>query len=128
VAELLRGTLAAGNTGMALPALAPLGIRGAISEPLVYQAEELQIVVDREEAASGQPDLYDLLILITGQINPIQTIQLTQGDTILAELEVDSLGNAVLSDVANGEYILRIRDTEREVVIQGIILGGSSKP
>jgi hypothetical protein len=123
IAQFVRGTLGAGNLGTALPALAPLGIRGAISEPLVYQAEEQQIVIDLEEAASGQPELRDMLILLTGQTLQIATIQLYQDETLLAETSVDQAGNALLTDIASGEYTMRIQSTQQEILIPALRIG-----
>jgi hypothetical protein len=109
-------TLIGGAPSRALGAfpLAPAldGVRGgAPTEPLVYQADEIQIILEIEPD-DDRPDHKTILGLVMGLdrspggAKSDFTVQLRQGPGQVASTVVDELGNFVFSDVIPGEYEL----------------------
>lgn len=107
VATLLRG-------GSPMPApsslsLAPLGVRGELNEPLIYQADTIQIVWDITPTPAA-PTTRDLLGLITGPATVGMEVVVQQGASIAAQGVVDEIGNVVLSGLQPGTYQINLRN------------------
>lgn len=119
VAQLIRGSAAGGP---ALPLLAPIGMRGSMGAPLVYQAEHLQLTLMVEDAASGSPALRDLVGLVTGGPGRVTQAQLLQGDALVAEQAIDPGGNLILGEIAPGKYRLLLSGPELEVLIPELLV------
>jgi len=107
------------------PALAPAfaGVRGAEPEPLIYQAEEVQVMLEIQEDAD-RPDHRTLLGLVIG----LDTLQgfaahLWAAEQLLATAPVDELGNFVLSNLIRGRYELMLSGPKTGIHIQDLEIG-----
>jgi anti-sigma factor RsiW len=107
------------------PALAPAyaGLRGGEQEPLVYQAEEIQVMLDIQEDAD-RPDRRSLLGLVVGLGAP-QGFQahLWASEQLLATAPVDELGSFVLSNLMRGRYELMLSGPKTGIHIQDLDIG-----
>jgi hypothetical protein len=122
IAELVRGVQGLGQTPAFAPAPAFAGLRGEEEEPLVYQAERYQIVI--EVARDGQqPDRYALMALVTGpEIDGLEArLEGTGGSAATAP--VDELGNLYFSAVSPGSYALYLSGSQIEIEIPGLKIG-----
>jgi hypothetical protein len=99
------------------------GIRGEGEAPLIYQADDIQVVVQAQEDAE-RPDRRAILGLVIG---------LTEGHELKAHLwrsgqrivtvPVDELGNFVIPDLTPGGYELILSGPELEIHIQELQVG-----
>jgi hypothetical protein len=112
VARLVQG----GQTGMAFAPVAA-GIRGGDSGPLIYEAGDVQIVLDLQDD-SGGPDQRTLLGLLTGMAPDDVRAHLYREGQLVTTTEVDDLGNFVLSDLDPASYELIVSGPDLEVHIQ----------
>jgi hypothetical protein len=119
VAHLTGGGLESG------PALAYSGLRGEEEEPYVYQADEVQVVVEVSEDAD-HPDRKTILGLVTGLDDP-QRLQvfLWRAERRLAKIPVDELGNFVIPNLVPDNYELILSGPEVEIHIQDLQIGTS---
>ena len=119
IARLVSGGL---GDGLA-PAYA--GVRGEQEGPYVYQADEVQVVVEVFKDAD-HPDRKTILGLVTGLDAP-QTLQvhLWQADRQLSTVPVDELGNFVIPNLVPTSYELILDGPEVEIHIQDLQVGTS---
>jgi hypothetical protein len=124
VAHLVNGGLEAGLLGQ--PTLAPAyaGVRGEEREPTLYQADDIQVVIEIQEDAE-QPDRRVLLGLVIGTEPSGVKAHLWQADQHVAVVSVDELGNFVIPDLAPGSYELILSGPEIEIHIQDLQVGTS---
>jgi hypothetical protein len=122
IAELVRGVQGLGQAPAFAPAPVFAGLRGEEEEPLVYQAEAYQIVI--EVARDGQqPDRFALMALVTGpEIDGLEArLEGTGGSAVTAP--VDELGNLYFSAVSPGSYALYLSGPLVEIEIPGLKIG-----
>jgi anti-sigma factor RsiW len=107
------------------PALAPAyaGLRGGGPEPLIYQAQEIQVMLEIQEDAD-RPDHRTLLGLVVG-LGTSQGFQahLWASEQLLATAPVDELGNFVLSNLIRGRYELMLSGPKTGIHIQDLEIG-----
>jgi hypothetical protein len=111
------------------PALAPAltGMRGGEQEPLIYQADEIQVMIEIQEE-TDRPDRRTILGLVIGLSAPQElTAHLWQAEQRLLTVSVDELGNFVLSDIASGSYELMLSGPEVDIHIQDLEIGTNGK-
>jgi hypothetical protein len=104
------------------PALAPAfaGVRGGAQEPLIYQAEEVQVMLDIQ-ADADRPDQRTLLGLVIGLDRPQGfAAHLWTAEEHLATVPVDELGNFVLSNLIRGRYELMLSGPKTGIHIQDL--------
>jgi hypothetical protein len=119
VARLING----GPLGQ--PALAPAfaSVRGEGQEPLMYQAGEMQVMIEIEEDVD-RPDHKTILGLVVGSEAPQELeAHLWAGEQPLATVPVDELGNFVLSNVVCGSYELMLSGPKIDIHIQDLEIG-----
>ncbi len=107
------------------PALAPAfaGVRGGGQEPLIYQAEEVQVMLDIQED-TDRPDYRTLLGLVVGLDTPQGfAAHLWAAEQLLATAPVDELGNFVLSNLIRGSYELMLSGPKTGIHIQDLEIG-----
>jgi hypothetical protein len=108
-------------SNLAGPTLAPVGIRGEAERQLVYEAEDVQVILEVQPDAE-QLDRKVILGLILG-LNPLQTpvtLHLWQEAKEIATTTVDEAGNFVFVHLPTGRYELILRGDEIEIYIQGL--------
>ena len=124
VRVLVARLLAAGGetdwTGQ--PALVPAlaGLRGAEVEPMVYQANGLQVLIQVQDDVQ-QPGRKTILGLVTGLDDAHQwEVHLWQAGEWVATAPIEELGNFALSNVAPGSYELILSGPMLEIHIAGL--------
>jgi hypothetical protein len=120
VARLLDSASASGLSGPRALAPAYAGLRGAEEGPLIYQAGELQVVIQVHEDAN-RPGRQTIVGLVTGLSDPqTVTVHLWQAGQQLLTGPVDDLGNFEISDLAPAGYELILSGPETEIHIQDL--------
>jgi len=118
VARLVNGGMNVDLLGQ--PALAPAlaGVRGDESEPLIYEADGVQVVVEIDQDPD-QPDRRSILGLVIGVDDPDKLdVHLWQSDQPVATIQVEEMGNFVISNLTPGRYELILSGPELEIHIQ----------
>jgi hypothetical protein len=107
------------------------GLRGEQEEPYVYQADEVQIVVQVSEDAD-HPGRKTILGLVTGLDAPSRLqVHLWQAERQLSTTPVDELGNFVIPALGPDSYELILSGPQVEIHIQDLQVGmnrGASPP
>jgi len=94
------------------------GVRGDEGEPLIYEADGVQVVVEIHQDPD-QPDHRSILGLIIGVDDPDQLeVHLWQSDQPVATVQVEDIGNFVIPSLAPGRYELIVSGLELEIHIQ----------
>ena len=131
--RVLVARLIGGGTGGSLPgpwAMTPayVGVRGDESDvPLVYQADEVQVIIEIETDAD-RPDHKTVLGLVIGLDEASELkAHLWQAGQRVTTTPVDKLGNFVLTGLSTGEYELLLAGPELEIHIQYIQVGGDEE-
>jgi len=107
------------------PALSPAfaSLRGGEQEPLIYEAGEVQVMIEIQEDAD-RPDRSTILGLVIGSDAPQELkAHLWAAEQRLATVPVDELGNFVLSNVLCGSYELMLSGPEIDIHIQDLEIG-----
>ena len=107
------------------PALSPAfaSMRGGEQEPLIYEAGEIQVVIEIQEDVD-RPDHKTILGLVIGLDAPQELkAHLWATEQRLATIPVDELGNFVLSNVLCGSYELMLSGPEIDIHIQDLEIG-----
>jgi len=99
------------------PAIA--GVRGEEEEPFIYQTDGIQIVIDVQEDLE-QVGLKTLLGLVTGLETNEFTIQVSQGDQVIATASVDEIGNFIIPHLSPGHYKLILSGPNMELHVQSL--------
>jgi hypothetical protein len=110
---------------MRQPAFAPAyaGIRGEGEEPLIYQADDIQVVVQAQEDAE-QPDRKTILGLVIGLVEGQELkAHLWRSGQRIATVPVDESGNFVIPGLTPGGYELILSGPEVEIHIQELQVG-----
>ena len=123
-AQVLVARMIGGRPGGSLlkrPALAPAyaGVRGEGEEPLVYQAGDIQVVVEIRTDVD-QPDRLILLGLVTEIEAHELKAHLWQAGQHTTTVPVDGLGNFVIPGIAPGSYELILSSPEVEIRIEAL--------
>jgi len=123
VGRLVSG--AAGLLSAPQPAFAPVhaGVRGGDAGPAVYEADDVQVMVDAERSAGAADRFvlsghFVLLGLITGVEPAGWTAHLWQGGRLIAAVPVDEGGNFSVSDLASSSYELVLSGPGQEIYIE----------
>ena len=95
------------------------GLRGEGEEPFIYQAGDVRIVIEVQDDVE-QMGLKSLLGLVTGLESNEFTIQVGQGDQLIATTSVDEIGNFLISHLAPGHYKLILTGPNMEIHIQSL--------
>lgn len=124
IARLTNG-VAGGMVGQ--PALSPAyaGLRGAEAEPLVYQAEGAQIVVE-VQADAERPGRQAVLGLVMGMDTSELVAHVWRTEERVTAVPVDELGNFVVRDLTSGRYDLILSGPEVEIHVQELGVGGAA--
>lgn len=101
----------------------PMGIRGNETGPRVYEAGDVEVMLEIQEDAE-QPDRKTILGLITG-LDDFEDIQVHvwQADEPLTTTDVDELGNFIIPNLAPDTYDLIVSGPEIEIHIQNLEVG-----
>jgi hypothetical protein len=120
IARLLDRNSGRGPFGQ--PAVAPAyaGLRGDEEEPLIYQAEDVQVVIQIQQDVE-RPERKTILGLVVG-LGENQELEahLWQAGQRITVAAVDELGNFVMSDVVSGSYELILSGPEVEIHVQAL--------
>ena len=92
------------------------GLRGEAGETFIFQAGNIQIVIEVQEDLE-QPGLKVLMGLATGVDSNEFIFQASQEGKIITTASVDEIGNFVLSHIAPGNYELTLVDPDTEIRI-----------
>ncbi len=119
VARLVNGGMNVDLLGQ--PALA--GVRGDEREPLIYEADGVQVVIEIHQDPD-QSERRSILGLVIGVDNPDQLeVHLWQSDQPVATVQVEDIGNFVISNLTPGRYELIVSGPELEIHIQELEVG-----
>jgi len=88
-------------------------------EPLIYQAGDIRIRIDIEDDAE-QLGPKSLLGLVTGLESNELTVQVSQGEQIIATTSVDQIKNFTISHLTPGSYKLILSSPSMEIHIQSL--------
>lgn len=121
VARLAGGAADPASPGVLAPAYA--GSRGDDDPPLVYEIDDVQVVIQVEKDRV-QPESRSLLGLVIGMGDEGDvTAHLWRETERVAQVPVDELGNFAFSDLSTGEYDLFLQDAGMEIHIQRLDVG-----
>lgn len=95
------------------------GLRGEGEEPFIYQAGQIRIVIEVQDDVE-QMGLKTLLGLVTGLETNDFTIQMSQGDNVIATTSVDEIGNFIISHLAPGHYKLILNGPNMEIHVPSL--------
>ncbi|MEJ2560088.1 MAG: hypothetical protein P8186_28500, partial [Anaerolineae bacterium] len=125
VARLVTGGLEGALPGQ--PSLAPAyaALRGEEGEPLIYEADGIQVVVEVHQDPH-QLDDWTILGLVIGVDNPnALEVHLWRADQRVATVPVEDTGNFSFSNLTAGRYELILGGPEVEIHIQDLEVGTS---
>ncbi len=123
VAQLVTGLSQAGLGGASL---AFGGLRGGEEEPLIYQVNDTQIVLEIQDDPE-HPGRKTLLGLITGVEQPTLTVRLQEREQAASTAHVDEIGNFAFSQLRPGAYKLVIVGEGMEIHIPQLRINGASQ-
>jgi hypothetical protein len=119
VARLVSG----GPLGQPAPAPAFAPVRGGAQEPLIYEAGDIQMMIDIQQDVK-RPDHRTILGLTIGLEAPQRVeAHLWAAEQCIATVPVDDLGNFVLSDVICGSYELMLCGPKIDIHVQDLDIG-----
>jgi hypothetical protein len=95
------------------------GLRGAGDEPFIYQADNIQIMVEVQEDVE-QMGRKTLLGLVTGLETNELTIQVSQGGQTIATTSVDAIGNFIIPHLSPGHYELVLSSPNMEIHVRSL--------
>lgn len=123
VARLVNGPQVSSLFGP--PALAPAlaGLRGAADEPLIYEAEDVQVSIEIQGDAElpGHLAIFGLVTSLDDG-HAIQA-ELWRDQQRLASAQVDVIGNFTFGGLAPGEYELFISSDAFDIHVQSLRVG-----
>lgn len=128
--EVLIARLVNGGVGINLvgqPARVPVynGLRGDAREPLIYEADGVQVVVEIHEDPK-QPDLRSILGLVIGVNEPHELeVHLWHAGQHLVTVPVGETGGFFITSLTAGSYELILAGPEVEIHIQELDVGNS---
>jgi hypothetical protein len=125
VARLVNG--GAGNGPAGQTALVPAfsAVRGEEREPLFYQAEEIQVVLEVHPDAD-HPERWSILGLVIGVDDPLALqVYVWQAGQHAATIPVEDTGNFFILNLAAGRYELILDGPGVEIHIQELDVGNS---
>jgi hypothetical protein len=97
------------------------GLRGDGEEPFIYQADDVQIVIEVQDDVE-QIGLKILLGLVTGLKSNGFIIQASQEGQIIASSSIDENGNFLIAHLVPGLYELTLLGSETEIHIQSFFV------
>jgi len=122
VARLVNGGMGVNLLGQPALAPAPTGVRGDEGEPLIYEADGVQVVIEIHQDPD-QLDRRSMLGLVIGVDDPDQLeVHLWQSDQPVATVQVEDIGNFVIPSLAPGRYELILSGAEVEIHIQELVV------
>lgn len=110
-----------GGAGRAGPAPAFAGVRGEQAGPLVYQADDVQVVLEIQDDAE-HPDRKTILGLVTGKDPQGMQVSIWQDDQLVTQAPVDDLGNFLIPKLLSGSYELIVTGLDVEIHIPALAL------
>jgi len=119
VARMVSGRAADSEYGEISSAPAFSGLRGEEDEPFIYQADKVRIVIEVQDDVE-QMGFKTLLGLVTGLESNDFTIQMSQGDNVIATTSVDEIGNFIISHLSPGHYQLILSGPNMEIHVQSL--------
>lgn len=121
IAQLVKG--GDGNQNADQPSFQPAleGLRGNGEKPFIYQAENIQIILEVQEDIE-QPDLKMILGLVTGLTAGGFTVQASQDGQTVATSPIDDIGNFTIHPLTPGTYDLTLRGPETEIRIPSFVV------
>lgn len=128
--RVLVGRLVSGGSQegrLRVPDLAPAyaGLRGEPEEPLFYEADEVQVVLDVQDD-SDQPGRKTVLGLVIGLDHPAQIeAHLWRANQHLTTVPIEEMGNFVIPNLEPGGYELILSGPELEIHIQDLVVTSS---
>jgi hypothetical protein len=121
VARAVRGGMGLHVSVQPAPALA--GLRGDEGRSLIYEADEVQVVIEFHRDPD-QPERITILGLVVGLDDPQQLeAHLWHADQRVTSVTVEELGNFAISGVSPGSYELILGGPEVEIHIQDLKVG-----
>ena len=120
VARLVNGGLVDGLSRRPTPAPAYAGLRGDEEAPLIYQANDLQVVIQVQEDPSrlGRKTILGLIIGLA-EGHELEA-HLWRSDQCVDTVSVDELGDFVFPNLAPDNYELILSGSEVEIHIQNL--------
>jgi len=115
--ERVRVRVARPVLGGMTPAFA--GVRGDQEGPFVYQADEVQVIIEVQDD-SEQPGCRFLVGLVTGMDALDLKARLWRVDQPIAAASVDDLGNFVMLNLVPGTYLLTLSNPDVEIHIPAL--------
>jgi hypothetical protein len=123
IARLVSGGLE--GSLLAQPTLAPAyaGLRGEEGEPIIYEADQVQVVIEVHDDPD-RPDRMTILGLVLGLDEPASAeVHLWGADQRLASVSVEETANFVFPDLVPGHYELILSGPDLEIHIQDVEVG-----
>jgi hypothetical protein len=122
VAQLLSGPQWTGLPSFGAPAPALAGIRGAEEAPFIFEADDVQVVIEIHGDPEW-PDRKSILGLVMGVDDPgAMKAHLWQAGTLRNTQPVDGLGNFVFSNLPAECFELILSGLDTEIHIQELDL------
>ena len=99
-------------------AIGGMRLRGTVGDQLIYQVDDVQIVIDIQRDPEDQ-NLFVAHGLALGWENEdVIQVNLSQIDSIVASTVVDDIGNFSFDSLQKGDYGLLLQSQVLEIVIQ----------
>ena len=122
VARLISGPTA--HTGMGSPAFAPAlaGLRGSLDSPLIYEADDIQVMLEVQDDAAIA-DRKAVMGLIIGIDDPEELhAELWHEGTCTFSTPVDEIGNFAFDGLIPADYDLFVSGNDLDVHIESLSL------
>jgi anti-sigma factor RsiW len=112
--------------GQPAPSPAFVGVRGSEDKPVVYDADEVQIVLEIQ-ADAEQPGRWAILGLVMGTDARGLVAHVWRASERVGAVPVDELGNFVVPGLAPGRYDLILSGTDVEIHVQELEVGTGAR-
>jgi len=120
VARLVKGGSWGGQPGPGILVPAHAGVRGDQGEPLIYEADKIQIVIEVHDA-EDQPGRKTMFGLVIGLDEPHQSlVHLWRAEKQIISVPVEELGNFLIPDLTPGRYELILSGPDLEIHVQNL--------
>jgi hypothetical protein len=125
LAHLVSGGEGPGRAGQAGLAPGYAALRGEESEPLFYQADEIQVALEVHPDAD-QPERWSILGLVMGVGTPRELeVHVWRAGQRVATMRVEDTGNFFIPNLTAGRYDLILDGPGVEIYIQELDVGNS---
>jgi hypothetical protein len=121
IAQLVSGK-GLGQQPLGFPnAAGSAGLRGSGEEPFVYQADDIQIIIETQDDAE-QPGFKTALGLVTGLKSNGFMIEAYQEGKLVTTTFIDEIGNFLLTHLSPGLYDFILLGPDTEIRIQSLTM------